>query len=162
MFIWGLLFQWSSTISEKSRFYAKKSYFFQLRREVRKILGYFVWKITNLRQKIIFFQILGRARPPLDPPLGLTRQGLEMMIYRNRGEYTKHYTTDVISYSIWNSYFCSPPSAIGKNMIFWRKIVIFHTKYPNNFRASLRSVQFFQVRPPLTWNPGSAPVTIYY
>jgi hypothetical protein len=26
---------------------------------------------------------------------------------------------------------------IGKNMIFWRKIVIFHTKYLNNFRASL-------------------------
>ena len=51
----------------------------------------------------------------------------------------------------------APPSAIGKNMIFWRKIVIFHTKYPNNFRASFRSVQFFQVRPPLTWNPGSAP-----
>jgi hypothetical protein len=25
----------------------------------------------------------------------------------------------------------------------WRKIVIFHTKYPNNFRASLRSAQFF-------------------
>jgi hypothetical protein len=23
-------------------------------------------------------------------------------------------------------------------MICWRKIVIFHTKYPNNFRASLR------------------------
>ena len=32
---------------------------------------------------------------------------------------------------------------IGKNMIFLRKIVIFHTKYPNNFRASLRSAQFF-------------------
>jgi hypothetical protein len=27
---------------EKTRFYAKKSYSFQLRREVRKILGYFV------------------------------------------------------------------------------------------------------------------------
>ena len=27
---------------EKSRFYAKKSYFFQLRREARKMLGYFV------------------------------------------------------------------------------------------------------------------------
>ena len=27
----------------------------------------------------------------------------------------------------------APPSAIGKNMIFWRKIVIFPTKYPNNF-----------------------------
>ena len=35
------------------------------------------------------------------------------------------------------------PPKIGKNKIFWRKIVIFHTKYPNNFRASLRSAQFF-------------------
>jgi hypothetical protein len=35
------------------------------------------------------------------------------------------------------------PPKIGKNMIFWRKIVIVHTKYPNNFRASLRSAQFF-------------------
>jgi hypothetical protein len=26
--------------------------------------------------------------------------------------------------------------------------VIFHTKYPKNFRASLRSAQFFKVRPP--------------
>ena len=26
---------------------------------------------------------------------------------------------------------------IGKNMIFWRKIMIFHTKYPKHFRASL-------------------------
>jgi hypothetical protein len=32
---------------------------------------------------------------------------------------------------------------IGKNMIFWRKIVIFHTKYPKSFRAHLRSAQFF-------------------
>ena len=44
----------------------------------------------------------------------------------------------------------APPSAIGKNMIFWRKIVIFHTKYPQNFR------NFFKCAP-LTWNPGSAP-----
>ena len=36
-----------------------------------------------------------------------------------------------------------PPPKIGKNMIFWRKIVIFHTKNPENFRASLRSAQFF-------------------
>ena len=33
--IWGIS-------CEKSRFYAKKSYFFQLRREARKLLGYFV------------------------------------------------------------------------------------------------------------------------
>ena len=31
---------------------------------------------------------------------------------------------------------------IGKNLNFWRKIVIFHTKYPKIFRASLRSAQF--------------------
>ena len=35
------------------------------------------------------------------------------------------------------------PPKIGKNMIFWRKIVIFHTKYPKNVRACLRSAQFF-------------------
>ena len=40
------------------------------------------------------------------------------------------------------------PPKIGKNMIFWRKIVFFHTKYPKNVRASLRSAQFFKVRPP--------------
>ena len=32
-----------------------------------------------------------------------------------------------------------PPPKIGKNIIFWRKIVIFHTKYPKNFRVSLRN-----------------------
>jgi hypothetical protein len=49
-------------------FTTKQSYFFQLRRKARKVLGYFVWKITILRQKIIFFPILGggarRVRPP--------------------------------------------------------------------------------------------------
>ena len=39
-------------------------------------------------------------------------------------------------------------SAIGKNMIFWRKIVIFHTKYPKNVPASLRSAQLFLSAPP--------------
>ena len=33
----------------------------------------------------------------------------------------------------------APPPKIGKNMIFWRKIVIFHTKYPNKLCASLRN-----------------------
>jgi hypothetical protein len=42
---------------EKSRFYAKKSYFFLLQKEAQNFLGYFVWKITILRQKIIFFPI---------------------------------------------------------------------------------------------------------
>jgi hypothetical protein len=62
---------WGSSC-DKSRFYAKKSYFFQMRRKTRKLLGYFVWKIMILRQKIILFPIIGGARrppPPLDPPL---------------------------------------------------------------------------------------------
>jgi hypothetical protein len=53
-------------------FTLKNQIFFQWRREARKFLGYFVWKITILRQKIIFFPILGGARAgcaPLDPPL---------------------------------------------------------------------------------------------
>ena len=41
---------------------------------------------------------------------------------------------------------------IGKNMIFLRKIVIFHTKYPNNFRTI-----YLSAPSPLTWIPGSAP-----
>ena len=40
------------------------------------------------------------------------------------------------------------PPKIGKDMILLRKMVIFHTKYPKNSRASLRSAQFFKVRPP--------------
>jgi hypothetical protein len=39
----------------------------------------------------------------------------------------------------------APPPKVGKNMIFWRKIVIFHTKYPKNFRASLRSSILFLI-----------------
>jgi hypothetical protein len=41
------------------------------------------------------------------------------------------------------------PPKIGKNMIFWCKIVIFHTKYPKNFRASFRKwkkIWFFCVK----------------
>ena len=53
-------------------FTPKKSYFFQLRREGRTFWGYFVWKITILRQKIIFFPILGggarRVRSPGSAP----------------------------------------------------------------------------------------------
>ena len=33
-------------------------------------------------------------------------------------------------------------------IFFGRKIVVFHMKYPKIFRASLRSTQFFLLRPP--------------
>ena len=32
-----------------------------------------------------------------------------------------------------------PPPKIGKKYDFWRKIVIFHTKYPKNVRTTLRN-----------------------
>jgi hypothetical protein len=35
------------------------------------------------------------------------------------------------------------PLKLEKNMIFWRKIVIFHSKYPKHFHASPCSAQFF-------------------
>ena len=44
----------------------------------------------------------------------------------------------------------APPSAIGKKKIFLCKIVIFHTKYPKQICASLRSAHFFLSAPPLT------------
>jgi hypothetical protein len=37
-------------------------------REVQKSLGYFVWKITILRPKIIFFPILGGCATPVTYP----------------------------------------------------------------------------------------------
>ena len=67
---------------EKSRFYAKKSYFFQLRREARTFLGYFVWKITILRKKILFFPILeegGRA-PGAPPPWSALGEYLQTLL----------------------------------------------------------------------------------
>ena len=65
----------------------------------------------------------------------------------------RHYVLCILESASCNSVYCRggsregggapgerpPPPKFGKNMIFWRKIVIFHTKYPNNFRASLRS-----------------------
>jgi hypothetical protein len=57
----------------KNHDFTPKKYSFQLRREARKFLGYFVLEITILRHKIIFFPILGGRAPgaphPLDPPL---------------------------------------------------------------------------------------------
>ena len=35
-----------------------------------------------------------------------------------------------------------PPLKLEKIWFFLRKIVIFHTKYPKTFRASIRSAQF--------------------
>ena len=40
------------------------------------------------------------------------------------------------------------PLKLQKYDFFSRRIVIFHTKYPNKFRASLRSAQFFLSPPP--------------
>jgi hypothetical protein len=45
------------------------------------------------------------------------------------------------------------PPKIEKNMIFWCKIMIFHTKYPKNVRISLRSVIDFLLAHKSTLKP---------
>ena len=40
------------------------------------------------------------------------------------------------------------PPKVGKNKIFWRKIVIFHTKYPNTFRTSPARRNLFKCATP--------------
>jgi hypothetical protein len=52
------------------------------------------------------------------------------------------------------------PPKIGKNMIFWCKIVIIHTKYPIKFSRLPPLGAIFLSAHPLTWNPGSAPVVL--
>jgi hypothetical protein len=47
---------------EKSRFYAKKSFFFQLRREARKLLGVFRVKNHDFTPKNLFFFNCGGRR----------------------------------------------------------------------------------------------------
>jgi hypothetical protein len=47
-------------------------------------------------------------------------------------------------------------------MIFWRQIVIFHTKYRKLFSRLPPLGAIFLSAPPLTWNPGSAPEIIWY
>jgi hypothetical protein len=71
----GAIFFWVFRVKNHA-FTTKKSYFFQLRREARTFLGYFVWKITILRQKkILFFTILGgegaHAPPPGSAPVNV-------------------------------------------------------------------------------------------
>jgi hypothetical protein len=51
------------------------------------------------------------------------------------------------------------PPKIVKNMIFLRKIVIFHTKYPIIFGPPSARRNYFKCTPP-TWNPGSAPIDL--
>jgi hypothetical protein len=66
----------------KSEYPEKTTYLSQItencaeRRETRKLLGYFVWKITILRQKIIFILILEGRAPgaPLHPCIGHYRK----------------------------------------------------------------------------------------
>ena len=41
----------------------------------------------------------------------------------------------------------APPPKIGKIMICWRKIVIFHTKYPKKFAPPSARRNFFKCDP---------------
>ena len=41
-----------------------------------------------------------------------------------------------------------PPLKLEKNMIFWRKIMIFHTRYPKCFAPPSAQCNFFKCAPP--------------
>jgi hypothetical protein len=119
---------------EKSRFYAKKSY---------------------------LFPILGGApgARPLDPSLGALKKvrpagggrenfwGYVLRNHLSSNLGPEDFFSPILSIKCalaTQGWFqgCAPPN-IGKNNIFWRKIVIFHTKNPKNVPASLRSAQLF-------------------
>jgi hypothetical protein len=52
-----------------------------------------------------------------------------------------------------------PPLKLEKNIIFWLKIMIFHTKYPNKISClpTLGAIFLSAPPPPPPWNPRSAP-----
>ena len=85
---------------------------------------------------------------------GFTRLWLEPTIYRTRTKHANHYTTDARGGSRGAHHIFSNfrgegvPPKIGKNMICWRKIVIFHTKYPKLFAPPSARRNFFKCAPP--------------
>jgi hypothetical protein len=97
------------------------------------------------------------------------------------------YQGRIQDFKLGGAHLKNAPLKLEKNMFFCRKIVIFHTKYPKIFRASLRNCKnydflaensdfshviplkcsrlpllgaIFLSAPPLTWNPGSVPDTL--
>ena len=82
---------------EKSRFYAKKSYFFQLRREVRKFWGISCEKSRFYAKKSYFFFNYRGVRAgcaPLDPPLLYTStdKGIDKHIPESNHKPTNGYS----------------------------------------------------------------------
>ena len=72
---------------------------------LKKFVGYFVWKITILRQTIIFFSNFkggGRVRPPLDPPL-LPAKPLNSIARRFTRMEWNIQITKIIYKKFWNS-----------------------------------------------------------
>jgi hypothetical protein len=125
------------------------------RREARTLLGYFVWKITILRQKIIFFMsrtfwLWNRSTTTVTSNKLLILVIISVWTFKGDVTVPTKIGKDKIFFGVKSWFFTrntqkmfAPPSRIGKNMICWCKIVIFHTKDPQNVRASLRSAQIF-------------------
>ena len=88
-----------------------------------------------------FKRFFGRQRVLVDPYLP-SCFNCHTLVYLVYDSYQKLATIPLLIPGADSGGGGAPPK-IRKNMIFWRKIVIFHTKYPKNVRASLRSAQFF-------------------
>ena len=71
------------------------------RREARKLLGYFVWKITILCQKILFLPIIGGARAGCAPPgsaPGLSESHIENVVSMIRSITRFYYNTNSVQF----------------------------------------------------------------
>ena len=103
---------------EKSRFYAKKSYFFQLPREARKFWGISCEKSRFYANFFNFFRILG-GRAPGAPPLPWIRPCYDHMVVTWIYLISHNSFTVVIYYrlSVW-SWFLNAAKRTQYNFIF--------------------------------------------
>ena len=129
------------------------------------VLLLWCWFITNMAAKKLFEQLyrcllLASPKSYFQPPIFFLFQGFHIEFDRLARLsvlsvlwlFNVHiiptifyiYYIYIIYYMIYSKHlYTGLPLKLEKNMIFWRKIVIFHTKYRNNFRVFLRSVEFF-------------------
>ena len=94
------------------------------RREARKMLGYFVWKITILRQKIIFFPILGGGAPGAPPGSApaLCDQVCQWFSpgtpVSSTNKTDSHDITEILLKVAWT------PSPISPQLVMWKLMIV--------------------------------------
>jgi hypothetical protein len=153
-------------ISNMTKFFCPNKsiyYFFKIntkieRREVRTFLGYFVWKITILRQKNHIFSNcrVGARNGCALPPGSAQISNMTKFYCPNKSIYYFFKINTKISTSFRRSMLISfwidvpgadpggrahlvraPTLKLEKNMIFWRKIVVFRNSFFRHLNKAL-------------------------